>query len=240
MNIYSIASGSSGNLYVIKSGVDIILIEAGIPPTEMNTELWDRGLRLSDIDDCFITHEHMDHFHSAEYLIKHRTNIYLPRTEAIEDSLKNVTQQDRVIYLEDKQTITVSNFKATALKLEHDGVDILGYLILHKPSDKRLFYATDTAYIKYNPKRVNYFMIEVNYQRKYLEESVKEGDMSRENMRRVMRSHMGLNAALKFFESTDLSQAEEIWIIHTSGRNANRLEIRNIIQSETGIPTFIG
>lgn len=239
MKITSIASGSSGNLYVVESQNDVLLLEAGLHKERMKRALWDNGYNLSDIDHCLISHRHSDHFKSANYLAKHRTNIYLPQQKDTALASGNKLSFDRVIYLEHNEVVYLGNYKAIALEMDHDDVPILGYLILHQPTDTRLFYATDTAYIKENPKRLNHIMVEVNYQTKYLEQSVKEGDMERGNMRRIMRSHMGLATTINFLKNTDLNNVENLWIIHTSDRNTNKSEIKDIIQSEFGIPTFI-
>lgn len=239
MKIISVSSGSEGNMYIIESQGDVLLLEAGLPAKELKRALWDNGYSLSDIDYCLISHEHSDHFKSAKYLIDHRVKICVPYTKDILWSFEDMLNKDKVIYLEDKELVVLGNYKAIALKMDHDDIPTLGYLILHQPTDTRLFYATDTKYIKYNPKRVNYFMVEVNYQEKYLEQSVKEGDMKRGNMRRVMRSHMSLNTAVNFLDNTDLGRAEEIWLVHTSARNCNKSEVKDKVQSEFGIPTFI-
>ena len=63
--------------------------------------------------------------------------------------------------------------------------------------------------------------------------------MTRENMRRIMRSHMGLNTAIDFLENVDLSQTKEIYAIHHSERNSNPKEIKEAIQKTTGKLVYV-
>ena len=174
-----------------------------------------------------------------EWLSNRGVRVALPVAAYENNSFKGVVREDRLIKLKPYKTVKQGNWYIKPFTLEHDGVDNLGFLLLHAPTDERLFYATDTAYIKEVPQDIDYMMIEVNYQKKYLEESVKEGTMSRENMRRIMRSHMSLQTALDFLKSCDLSKIKKIYALHLSGRNSNAQEIREAIQEETGKPVYI-
>jgi len=239
MNITGIASGSGGNCYLITDDDNKhpLLIEAGLPPKKLKRELWDRGISISEINFCLISHEHQDHFKSAEFLTNHSVNLILPKTDE-EGSNLDLKRKDRVYYAGGNKIYKANHYLIRTMDMNHDGVPILGFFIKHE-SGQKIFYATDTMYIKYRPEGVNYFMIEVNYQKKYLEEAIKEGQMTRANMRRIMRSHMGLDTALDFLKAADLSQAKEIYAIHHSQRNSNPIEIKETLQAETGLPVYV-
>ena len=55
MKIEVIASGSKGNCYKINNEDTALLLECGIPYIKIQEKL---NFRLSDIDACFISHEH--------------------------------------------------------------------------------------------------------------------------------------------------------------------------------------
>ena len=61
MQLYSIASGSSGNCIYLGEEDGGILIDAGISRKRIVTGLERKGLSLDDIKAIFITHEHSDH-----------------------------------------------------------------------------------------------------------------------------------------------------------------------------------
>lgn len=239
MKIIPLSSGSHGNSYVVKAGEDTILIEAGLSQGDLKHALWDYDLNVKDISLCLASHQHLDHFKSVEWLSNRGVKVGLPSSAVENGSFKRLIRKDRLIELEPYKTVKQGNWYIKPFELEHDGVDNLGFLLLHALTDERLFYATDTAYIKEVPQGINYMMIEVNYQKKYLEESVKEGTMSRENMRRITRSHMSLQTALDFLKACDLSKTKQIYALHLSGRNSNAEEIREAIQEETGVATYI-
>lgn len=154
--------------------------------------------------------------------------------EGSEVQFKGDIRGDRVKCLEGNKLYRINDWLIRTMNLEHDGVINLGYYVMHTETEKTFFYATDTMYIKYKPENVNYWLIEVNYQDKYLEEAIKEGQADRSNVRRIKRSHMGLRTAKKFFKQQDLSDTKEIWLLHMSDRNSNPDEVREEVQGATG------
>ena len=52
----SIASGSSGNCYLVKSENNAVLVDAGIAGNRIIDRLAQRDITLADIDGIFITH----------------------------------------------------------------------------------------------------------------------------------------------------------------------------------------
>ncbi len=233
MKITSLASGSSGNAYVINGQ---LLLEAGLSPNKLKKKLWKNNLTLGQIDACFISHNHKDHSRAASFLADSGIDIVIPISE---DGEENNIRADRLYPINGGKTIKVNNYFVKAVDMSHGEHACLGYFVLDTDKDERLFYATDSMYIKQNPQNVNYLMIEVNYQQEYLEEAIQEGQMSRANMRRVLKNHMSLENAIKFLNSIELSEVKEIWVLHVSSRNANRIEIKEKIQKETGKPVYL-
>ncbi|MCC6177133.1 MAG: MBL fold metallo-hydrolase [Chloroflexi bacterium] len=65
MQVWSIASGSSGNAYLVRAGETVALYECGIPMKRIVNFL--QRLRISphDLAGIFLTHDHSDHIRSA-------------------------------------------------------------------------------------------------------------------------------------------------------------------------------
>ena len=61
MRLCSIASGSSGNCIYAGSDATHLLIDVGISGKRIEEGVATLGLKLSEIDGIFITHEHADH-----------------------------------------------------------------------------------------------------------------------------------------------------------------------------------
>ena len=238
MEIISLASGSSGNCYLIKQGKDVLMIEAGLSKKKLKESLWDNNILVADIETCLISHHHQDHIKSAKFLSNHGVTIILPKTDR-KAPLKHPTRKDRVCYLEGGKIYKNKHFVVRGMELEHDGTYNLGYLVKHIQSKEQLFYATDTMYIRYKANNINYYLIEVNYQKKYLEEAIKDGIAERANTRRVRKTHMSLETAIEFFKQQDLSKTKEIWLLHLSERNCNPDEVKEEIQKVTGVEVYL-
>ena len=59
--ICSLASGSSGNCFLVKTENTAVLVDAGISGRQVESGLMALGLSLKDISAVLITHEHSDH-----------------------------------------------------------------------------------------------------------------------------------------------------------------------------------
>jgi phosphoribosyl 1,2-cyclic phosphodiesterase len=70
LEICVLASSSSGNATAIRSGRDIILIDAGLSGKEIQRRLEVVGWRVSDVSSIILTHEHSDHTKGAGILAR--------------------------------------------------------------------------------------------------------------------------------------------------------------------------
>ena len=61
MKIVNLGSGSKGNCTLVAANNTIILIDAGLPITEIEAKLITLGVNPSKINGILITHEHSDH-----------------------------------------------------------------------------------------------------------------------------------------------------------------------------------
>jgi len=65
MRVISLASGSSGNCYLVQAGGYNVLIDCGLTATNLKKYLADYGVRPAELSAIFLTHEHSDHVRSA-------------------------------------------------------------------------------------------------------------------------------------------------------------------------------
>ena len=68
MKFCSLASGSSGNCQYIEYKNTKIIIDAGLSGKKIEENLEKIGVKASDIDAIFVTHEHIDHIKSVGVL----------------------------------------------------------------------------------------------------------------------------------------------------------------------------
>ena len=68
--VCSLASGSSGNCFLVKTENTAVLVDAGISGRQAASGLSGLGLSLGDIDAVLITHEHSDHIKGLKPVCK--------------------------------------------------------------------------------------------------------------------------------------------------------------------------
>src|SRR3712207_9106864 len=68
MDAWALASGSSGNAYLVRSGETVVLVECGITLSKTVRYLARHGVAPGDLAGVLLTHEHSDHIRSARQL----------------------------------------------------------------------------------------------------------------------------------------------------------------------------
>lgn len=123
--------------------------------------------------------------------------------------------------------------------IQHDAAEPLGFLIQYKPTGEKLLYATDTYYIKYKFSKLNYLILECNYNKEIAKENVENGVINKARYIRLLESHFSLENVLNFLKENDLSCAKNIILCHLSNENSNQYIMQNKVYEQTGITTNI-
>ncbi len=122
--ICSLASGSSGNSYVIRSEKTALLVDAGISNKQICSGLEKLGLRAEDLSGVFVTHEHSDHIKGLPVLLK-RCGAKLYTTQLTADQLP--VDPDRVRAVEPGEVLDAGDIEVSCFSLSHDAADPVGY-----------------------------------------------------------------------------------------------------------------
>lgn len=223
IDIKILATGSKGNCYVIEDGGKRIMIDPGIPIKEIRKKC---DFNLSSIDLCLVSHEHKDHCKAVKDIMRIGVTVGLSA-----GTLKHLSPNGSLyVLMEDGVVWTTGNWKILPFQTEHDAEEPLGFLI-QTPSGKKIMYATDTYFIRYQFKGVTHFMIECNYSEDMLE---KNEDLPERVKSRIRSSHFELENVKEFFKSQDLSKTEKIYLIHLSDDNSDQAEFIRQIRKVTG------
>lgn len=226
LTITTIASGSKGNAYHISDGQSSLLLEAGVPLTRIKTAL---KHNLQNTVGCLVTHEHQDHAKYTAQILNNAIDVYTsPGTAAA----LNI-EHHRLHTVQNKQTFQIGTWTVLPFDVQHDVAEPFGYLILSKDGDKLLF-ATDTYYIKYKFSGITHLMIECNYVQNVLDDNAESGRIHKFQRSRVMRSHFSLENVLEFLKANDLSQVDEIHLLHLSSDNADANVMHEAVAKTTG------
>lgn len=70
MEIFVLASGSSGNAVLIRSGLTSVLFDAGISALQVRRRLAAFGIGIDELSAVLLSHEHSDHVRGLEVLVK--------------------------------------------------------------------------------------------------------------------------------------------------------------------------
>ena len=232
-----IASGSSGNCYLIDDEETKLLIEAGIPVKKIQQGC---GWMLSDVAGALISHEHGDHASHAQELTKYGIDVYAS-SGTIE-----ATQKTRyplsgplVHPIKAMQEIRIRTFEVLPFDVQHDAAEPLGFLIRSTESGEKLLFFTDTYYLKYRFEGCSVIMAECNYSIGQLQENVSDGTTPTFRIQRLAKSHMSLEALEDMLQANDLSKLRQIYLLHLSSDNSNEAQMKQEIQELTGVEVYV-
>lgn len=226
INIKIIASGSSGNAYLIDDGRSQLLLECGISYKDIQIAL---NFDTKNIVGCLVSHEHKDHTKGLKDVVRAGIDCYMSKGTANAEGIEH----HRIKVVENKKQFKVGSWTILPFDVEHDVAEPFGYLIMNEQGEKLLF-ATDTYYVKYKFKGLNYLMIECNYSLEILEENILNGLTPELMKRRLIKSHFSLENVIEFLKANDLSKVEDIYLLHLSDTNSNAKEFKEAIQKVTG------
>ena len=231
MDIKIIGSGSSGNAYTISDGRTRILLDCGLPMTKLQAAT---GYTISSLDACMITHSHQDHCKAHKDLARLGVNIYTHP-----DTIKEMRAQGhRYKPIQHMVQFAVKTFDILPFSLVHD-VTNTGWIFHSRETGEKLVYVTDTMYLPYRFQGVTHWMIEANNDLEAMEENVEEGRLNRSLKYRIQRSHMSIDTLLGVFAANDMSQTEQIYLLHLSDENSREAEFLDKVVKATGAQVIV-
>jgi len=225
-----LASGSSGNCYLIDDGRTRLLLEAGITFRELRQEL---EFGVSNLGGCLISHEHQDHAKATGELMRMGVDCYMSRGTAEALGLGG----HRLHIIEALAQLQIGPWQVLPFDTIHNAAEPVGFLLASEK--EKLLCVTDTAYIKHRFRGLTHIMIECNYSKQILDQNVRSGFTNSELKRLIIQNHMSLETLKEMLRANDLSQVQEIHLLHLSDANADARMFKREIESLTGKPVKI-
>lgn len=235
MDIEILGSGSDGNCYIIHDGATNLMIDCGIPMQEIKTKT---NFFEEPIEGCLISHSHGDHILSAGDLMKYGIQCYMSFTTLRESKIAQELLKARATQIKHNKEFEIGTFTIRPLNLNHD-VHCLGFLIYSNVTKERLFFATDTSFIRYVIPPVDYIMIETNYDLDILNSRIQGGDTDMAAKDRLVKSHMSIATAIDWLESQNLSKCRRIYLMHLSEGSSNEEQFKRRVMEATGCPVSV-
>lgn len=232
MKIKVLGSSSKGNCYIIETATSTLVLEAGIKFEEVKKNL---NFNLDKVCGCLVTHEHKDHSKYIADFLRHGIKVFTS-----EGTLREINiQNHNLVVIEKLKPYEISDFTVMPFDVEHDVAEPFGYLIQYKPTRQKFIFATDTYYLKYNFKNIDFYMVECNSDLQTLKENLKNDCITSYHYKRLRKSHMTLETLVDFFKNTDLSKTQKIMLLHLSDQNSNEKRIQSVISDITKKETII-
>lgn len=254
MKAECLASSSAGNCFILEFEINgeptRIMVECGISISDIYSKLGSRGIMMSTIKACLITHAHGDHCKSASKI----EGLGIP-VFASKSTLERISCKGRELILEKPNRVLEGLF-VMPFEVEHDCEGSVGFII--KTKEETVIFVNDHK--KWHCNLINfkpdYVFIECNYDHKMVyaqynelrkikesstlsEEELKEVNIKMAQHERNINSHCSLAGTIKGLEKLNLKNCKTIFLMHLSDRYANEYRMKNEIQKRFQIRTYV-
>ncbi len=227
-------SSSSGNLFTLTArNGERLMIECGVPWRKLKDAL---NYDLSGIVGCLLTHNHMDHSKAIAGVMVAGIDVYASAGtfEAV-----GVNGERRARRIPVRTLTEIGGFQVVAYPAHHDAAEPLFFIIGY--DGEYTLFATDTSHLTQRfDMPFTTIAIECAYDKEILQERVDTGDINESLAKRLLTSHMEKRNCIRYLsECCDLSQCEQIHLLHMSGDNIDKEQTRLEIQKRFFIETVV-
>ena len=142
--ISSLASGSSGNSYLVMTPNAAVLVDAGISAKQISASLSSFGLCAADLKAIFITHEHSDHIKGLKPISK-ASGASIFMTPGTMKGIEFADELDSIQTMEIGQVLEFEDLAVCSFATSHDAQEPCGYFFAS--AGRQISIITDTGYI---------------------------------------------------------------------------------------------
>ena len=227
MELYILGSSSDGNCYIIQNETEALVLECGVSFTKVKKAL---DFKISKVVGALVSHEHGDHADYINDFLQARIKVFMSIGT---ESKLNLKSKFQPILIVDMLKIKIGNFSVIPFKVKHDAAEPFGFLINH-PDTGNVLFATDTYFLPNRFANLNNVLIEANYRMDLLKRNIEAGRVPSVLRDRTLQSHMSFETCKEALLANDLSQVNNIVLIHLSNGNSNSEEFQRDMQEATG------
>lgn len=229
MKLKVLGSNSLGNCYILESRTEALILEAGCKMSEVKKALeW----HINKVRGAVVTHCHNDHSAYVKDFISAGIRTLAPKS--VFEAKGIVSSFAKAI--EPHHGYALGGFKIFSFPVLHD-VPCFGYVIEHSEMGKLLF-VTDTMMLEYVFPKMNHILLEANYADDILNRRIEEGEIPSAMKPRLMNSHMELETAKGILKANDLSDCNEVVLIHISDGNSDEERFVREVSEVAGVPVY--
>lgn len=126
--ITSLNSGSNGNCYYVGNETEAILVDAGIPCSEIEKRMNRLGLNIQIIKAVFVSHEHSDHISGLQVLAKkYQLPVYITHATYMFGRMK--LEKNLITSFTANEPVSIGNLSVTAFPKFHDAADAYSFVV---------------------------------------------------------------------------------------------------------------
>ena len=231
MKLICYGSSSRGNGYILQGKDEILLIEAGLPVSNVRKRVND----FAQIKGCIVSHRHGDHSKYIADFMKAGITVYAPGSVFCQ--IKE-PEDKRVVLGNPLEPVKIGGFTVIPMHANHD-VTCYAYHIHHNELGKMLF-VTDSAGFDGKFEGLRHIMIECNWSEACIKKAIDEGRTSWDVAERSMTTHMGLEVMIDYLKSEKLTEeAEEVILLHLSHENSDEKNFIGTAEKELQKPVYV-
>src|SRR5262245_1400341 len=130
LTVRALASGSSGNAFLVETDDGCLLLDAGLSATRLYEALQSLTARLDRFHGIILTHEHSDHACGALRLAR-KLNVPIYGTRGTLDGLRlddDARTVEQVVIVPGRAT-AIDSLRVTPFSVRHDALEPVGLLI---------------------------------------------------------------------------------------------------------------
>lgn len=226
MYLRCLESSSSGNCYLLTSrSGETLVIESGVRFSKVKEAL---DFDISGVKGLIISHEHKDHSKYVKDYLTAGIDVFasLGTIKAIKFN------HHRFSRARHNHVFMVGEFTIMPFDIQHDCAEGLGYLIKHIEMGTCLF-LTDSFYVEYKFPGLNNIMIEANNSEQIISDRLESGTIHPSVANRVNTSHMSIETLKTMLNTNDLTQVNNIVLLHLSDGNSDAKAFKKDIEDLT-------
>src|SRR4051794_14390318 len=217
MQVWSIASGSSGNAYLVRAEGATVLVECGIPLSRITGFLKRLGIAPYDLTGVLLTHDHSDHTRSARQL----SDTYGVPIFATAGTLGCASLRDAALArpIDADRPFRVGDLEALAFRVPHDAYEPVGFRITAQAATVTV--TTDLGHVPGGVQRHlrdnDLLVLEANHD----VEMLQSGPYPTFLKRRVLgqHGHLSNGATAEALAACRDRVPGEVWLAHLSPTN---------------------
>ena len=141
----SLASGSSGNSYIVKTEETLLVVDAGISCRKIINGIEAIGCTMEEADGVLLTHEHIDHVKSVGTVCKKLSNARFYASAGTFIDIEEKIPEERRTVITAGSAFTIGDIEVKPFHLSHDAKETTGYAF--HCEGKSIAIVTDTGVV---------------------------------------------------------------------------------------------